>query len=568
MGLGTSSPVTNLTVYGTASVVQFQNSNTGSGASDGFYVGNYGGLSAQVWQYENDVIMFGTNNTERMRIDSSGRLLIGSTSARANFYHSTVSPHVQQEGTGDFDRQATIISSSSTNHFGAAFILAHQKSGTLGGNTALVNGDVSGLLSFQANDGSQFLEHARIQAFVDGASGTDDMPGALQFSTAGDGAQTVTERMRIDSSGRLLLGVTSNYANPNCDDLIVGNNSASGTRGITIGGVDGGQIAFADAGDARAGILLYNHSDNSMRFYTSGASNERMRIDSSGNVGLGGITNPSFTTGGGIHLGDNYGIGFGGGANSRPDFQIASINGSHLSFRCGNGADTADITMDTAGRLLVGTTTSRETDTFIQSYRGTGNNFSLNEVGTLANGEYSFFRAKGGASGGSTRQAFIGVYKHAALVNPGPFIFLENVNGGNRYYWTDNSNNFRSSDTVTHIGTTSGVVIGTQTSDERVKNVGDNVSYGLTEVLQLQPKQYALKSEPDVNKLGFIAQEVESIIPEAVFDTQEELEGHQEGDRTKLGMEYVQLIPVLVNAIKEQQTTIAELQSRLSVLEG
>ena len=46
--------------------------------------------------------------------------------------------------------------------------------------------------------------------------------------------------------------------------------------------------------------------------------------------------------------------------------------------------------------------------------------------------------------------------------------------------------------------------------------------YGLVEVLQLQPKQYALKSEPDVNKLGFIAQEVESIIPEAVFDTKEE----------------------------------------------
>ena len=76
------------------------------------------------------------------------------------------------------------------------------------------------------------------------------------------------------------------------------------------------------------------------------------------------------------------------------------------------------------------------------------------------------------------------------------------------------------------------------------------------------------KSEPDVNKLGFIAQEVESIIPEAVFDTKEELEGHQEGDRTQLGMEYLQLIPVLVNAIKEQQTTIADLQSRLSSLEG
>jgi hypothetical protein len=83
VGIGTTAPVTNLTVYGTHSAAQFQNSNTGLGVSDGFYVGNYGGLSAQVWQYENDVIIFGTNNAERVRLDSSGRLLVGTSSARS-----------------------------------------------------------------------------------------------------------------------------------------------------------------------------------------------------------------------------------------------------------------------------------------------------------------------------------------------------------------------------------------------------------------------------------------------------------------------------------------------------
>ena len=238
-----------------------------------------------------------------------------------------------------------------------------------------------------------------------------------------------------------------------------------------------------------------------------------------------------------------------------------------------NGSTAA--TIDSSGRLLVGTSTSKNADDLIQAYKSSGQLGIWVESASLANGEYCLTRNRGNTSGGGTRQAWIGVYKHSAIVSPGPHIFLGTENGINRYYWTDNSNNFRSSNTVTHIGTTSGTVVGTQTSDERLKNVGENVTYGLTEVLQLQPKQYALKTEPDTNKLGFIAQEVESIIPEAVFDAGEELEGHQEGDRTKLGMEYVQLIPVLVNAIKEQQAMIetleatnASFEARLTALEG
>ena len=77
-----------------------------------------------------------------------------------------------------------------------------------------------------------------------------------------------------------------------------------------------------------------------------------------------------------------------------------------------------------------------------------------------------------------------------------------------------------------------------------------------------------MKTKPDTNKLGFIAQQVESIIPEAVYDTDEELDGHQEGDRTKIGMEYVQLIPVLVNAIKELSAEVDTLKTKVAALEG
>ena len=75
-----------------------------------------------------------------------------------------------------------------------------------------------------------------------------------------------------------------------CDDLVVGNNSASGTKGITIGSVSSGQISFADASNARAGIIHYEHTDDSMRFYTAGATNERIRLLGSGGLTFNGDT--------------------------------------------------------------------------------------------------------------------------------------------------------------------------------------------------------------------------------------------------------------------------------------
>ena len=223
--------------------------------------------------------------------------------------------------------------------------------------------------------------------------------------------------------------------------------------------------------------------------------------------------------------------------------------------------------IDNSGRLLVGPSSAFDTSALIQTSKTSGSNSVAVNIDSLANTEVSRFRATASV-GGNEREVGLGLYKHSGITNCCGYIRMQREDGANSFLWTDNSAQFRISSDAAHIGTTSGTVVGTQTSDKRLKNVGENVSYGLTEILQLQPKQYALKSEPDTNKLGFIAQEVESVIPEAVFDTGEELEGHQEGDRTKLGMEYVQLIPVLVNAIKEQQATIADLQTRLEALEA
>ena len=80
VGIGTSSPVRplNIKTSDSISATLYHNGSSGTTATDGFFVGT-SALDAVLWNYENGTMQFATNNTERMRIDSSGNLLVGTT---------------------------------------------------------------------------------------------------------------------------------------------------------------------------------------------------------------------------------------------------------------------------------------------------------------------------------------------------------------------------------------------------------------------------------------------------------------------------------------------------------
>jgi hypothetical protein len=88
VGIGTSSPQNLLHVNKSdslASAMQFTNSTTGATSSDGVFVGLGSGEQGYFWNYEANDLILGTSNAERMRIDSSGNLLVGRSSASAAF---------------------------------------------------------------------------------------------------------------------------------------------------------------------------------------------------------------------------------------------------------------------------------------------------------------------------------------------------------------------------------------------------------------------------------------------------------------------------------------------------
>lgn len=194
----------------------------------------------------------------------------------------------QLSGVSASDGMA-IIRNNDTNTAGGCVVVARSR-GTAAAPTPIVSGDAISKLGFQGHDGTQFLTAASIGVDSDGVVATGAMPGRLVFSTTADGASVSTERMRIDSAGRVLVG-----------DHVAGSLTA-GSASMVISKVDNPLLTIVDNAQGslllgvQAGTGFIGVDTGSLKFRTGCTYNdpttgtERMRIDSAGHALVGGTS--------------------------------------------------------------------------------------------------------------------------------------------------------------------------------------------------------------------------------------------------------------------------------------
>jgi len=210
--------------------------------------------------------IFEINTSEAARIDSAGRLLVGTSSTRL-FGSTGYIPQILLEGTAGSSSTVGIVRNSA-NASGCSLSLGKSRATSVGGVAAVSDNDELVLIDFQGADGTGLIPAARIQAFVDGTPGANDMPGRLVFSTTSDGASIPTERLRIDSSGNVGIGTSS----PSCI--------------LDVQGGAGSTIKNLNAQWVGSGTNSTFRTDGVFDFQNTSGTN-RLRIDSSGNVGIG-----------------------------------------------------------------------------------------------------------------------------------------------------------------------------------------------------------------------------------------------------------------------------------------
>jgi hypothetical protein len=304
LAIGTTSPSTLLhvtTPFNTNGTVEsvallVNNSPSIAGAGAKIHLGSVNGLTRGVAL--SGINTGGVNNahsmvfevssessapTERMRIDSSGRLLVGTSTAR-NFNNGVTTPRLQLEGL-DVSQATFSLARNSANSGGPVIGYGKSRGTVAGSMTAVLQNDDLGRIQFQGADGTQLQQAAEISAHVDGTPGTNDMPGRLVFSTTADGAISPTERMRIESSGRVGIGTTS----PECI-LSIDKNSAvdfssnanlRATASLTLGNTNQAitAIAFKSATGNWDKYLCWDNLGGTQAFSVGYLNNATTRLD-------------------------------------------------------------------------------------------------------------------------------------------------------------------------------------------------------------------------------------------------------------------------------------------------
>jgi hypothetical protein len=211
-----------------------------------------------VYDHASDAMSFATAVTERMRIDSSGNVGIGTSSP-----DGTLHVHSGSAGTITAAASANNLVVENNGPVGLSLLFDDAASNAYGniywGNET--DGSADGRITYF---GSTYVTAADRQS--------------MEFRTAG------TARMRIDSSGKVGIGTSSPSEQLDVQLNAIVNESGAGDKGLFVGpSGNAGSFVYKSSGDAE----IAPRSGKSLLFATSTGGTEAMRIDSSGNLLVG-----------------------------------------------------------------------------------------------------------------------------------------------------------------------------------------------------------------------------------------------------------------------------------------
>jgi len=302
-------------------------------------------------------------------------------------------------------------------------------------------------------------------------------------------------------------------------------------------------------------------------------------IDSSENVGIGGITSLSDK----LHLRTSTGeVGMRFNVDDAGDFRIVNDGSSNLTFI--SGASSERMRIDSSGNLLVGKTSTSTTVAGI-ALLNDGRLFATGEGGSghqaarftrLSNdGDIVTFYEDGttvgsiGVNGGDLFVVNAGGVGAGLRYNSGfPNILPCNGTGADR----DNAIDLgHSSVRFDDVYATNGTI---QTSDQQEKNTITDSDLGIDFIKRLTPKSYIFNGKTRTH-YGLIAQDVETVLSDISKPTsgfagfiKDDISEEQDGSQYRYGLRYTEFVAPLIQAVKDQQATIDAQQATITALEA
>ena len=524
--------------------VESTDSNVFIAFKDSGTTGTFGSAAVAVGANSNN-LLFRAGSAERARINSSGGLGIGTTAGTG--YQLDITG---QSGYDDILRLTAV----GTN-IGARINLTNTGTGVArinSTNNSLAL-QTAGVERMRINSGGDLLlgttsgtavklnvQSSKANGLAAEIANTQSSTGSGIVVKGGNNSSTYsadfrdynnTNLMRLTGEGKLGLGTTSPSTKLEVYDGSLTLNAPSAT---------GNAWTFYKNSDRTYLVGIRGSSSDALSFYDLTADVERMRIDTSGNVGI-GTTSPNFTLG--IHkatassnymqitnsdTGSGSGDGFLIGVASDEAATIWNQENTRMAFGTNN---TERMRIDSSGRLLIG-----QTSAINSSILQAGGNSVSGGVAHIYDNDVSV--------------ASSNVILKISFTND------DVCTDGQLIAFHDLSNQIGS------IRAGSGTTVNYNTSsDERLKENIVDASSQLDVINNIQVREFDWKKGGH-HDVGMIAQELHSVIPNVVT------EGADDVTEEPWSIDYGKLTPYLIKAIQEQQTIIDDLKSRIETLEG